>query len=302
MSLRQRRSRAREAQLGFEAIAIEGSLLSPEWLSKVAQVAADFQSESDYRIPKGLNLRDEIGRYWRIAQAHWKEFAAGLTSSVDRAALAERFVTSLLRESFGFTSLARVAAPVLSERYYPIGYTALGLRVPVVIAPATSGIDTLTPTFGDEGRRRSAFGLAQEYLNAAEGAVWGIATDGSTLRILRDNASLTRPAWIEADLARIFTEERYADFAALWLLLHETRFDAMASLPTSAPWKHGVRPAARKAPAPVNTCAKGLRKPSLPSARGSCPTRTIRPSVRRSRMARCPPGIISANFSGSYIA
>ena len=219
-----RNTRSKEAQLGFEALAIEGSLLSPEWLSKVAQVAADSQSESDYRIPKGLNLRDEIGRYWRIAQAHWKEFATGLTSSVDRAALAERFVPSLLRESFGFTSLARVEAPVLSERRYPLGYAALGLRVPVVIAPAAGGIDTLSPAFGDEGRRRSAFGLAQEYLNAAEGAVWGIATDGSTLRILRDNASLTRPAWIEADLARIFTEERYADFAALWLLLHETRF------------------------------------------------------------------------------
>jgi hypothetical protein len=219
-----RNTRAKEAQLGFEALAIEGSLLSPEWLSKIAQLAADSQSESDYRVPKGLNLRDEIGRYWRISQAHWKEYAAGLTSSVDRAALAERFVTSLLRESFGFTSLARVEAPVLSERSYPIGYAALGLSVPVVIAPAASGIDTLSPTFGDEGRRRSAFGLAQEYLNAAEGAVWGIATDGSTLRILRDNASLTRPAWIEADLARIFTEERYADFAALWLLLHETRF------------------------------------------------------------------------------
>ena len=219
-----RNTRAKEAQLGFEALAIEGSLLSPEWLSKIAQLAADSQSEADYRIPKGLNLRDEIGRYWRIAQAHWKDFAAGLTASVDRAALAERFVTALLRESFGFSSLARVEAPVLSERRYPLGYAALGLRVPVVVAPAANGIDTLSPTFGDEGRRRSAFGLAQEYLNAAEGAVWGIATDGSTLRILRDNASLTRPAWIEADLARIFTEERYADFAALWLLLHETRF------------------------------------------------------------------------------
>ena len=219
-----RSTRAKEAQLGFEALAIEGSLLSPEWLSKIAQLAADSQSEADYRIPKGLNLRDEIGRYWRIAQAHWKDFAAGLTSSVERAALAERFVTSLLRESFGFTSLAQIEPPVLSERRYPIGHATLGLRVPVVIAPAASGIDTLSPAFGDEGRRRSAFGLAQEYLNAAEGAVWGIATDGSTLRILRDNASLTRPAWIEADVARIFTEERYADFAALWLLLHETRF------------------------------------------------------------------------------
>ncbi len=56
------------------------------------------------------------------------------------------------------------------------------------------------------------------------GALWGIASDGVTLRILRDNASLTRPAWIEADLGRMFAEERYADFAALWLLAHESRF------------------------------------------------------------------------------
>ncbi len=41
---------------------------------------------------------------------------------------------------------------------------------------------------------------------------------------MRDNASLTRPAWVEADLQRIFSEGRYADFAALWLLCHETRF------------------------------------------------------------------------------
>jgi hypothetical protein len=64
----------------------------------------------------------------------------------------------------------------------------------------------------------------QEYLNAQEGALWGIASDGASMRIVRDNASLTRPAWIEADLQRIFTEDRYADFAALWLLCHETRF------------------------------------------------------------------------------
>ena len=54
--------------------------------------------------------------------------------------------------------------------------------------------------------------------------LWGLATDGQSLRIARDNASLTRPAWIEADLGRIFTEDLYPDFAALWLLAHESRF------------------------------------------------------------------------------
>src|SRR5436190_16334795 len=91
----------REARLAFEAISIEGGLLSPEWLSRAAQLGAGSQAEADYRIPKGLNLRDEIGRFWRIAQAHWSDFAAGRIGGADPRALAERFVTALLRESFG---------------------------------------------------------------------------------------------------------------------------------------------------------------------------------------------------------
>lgn len=219
-----RKPKAREAQLAFEALSIEGGLLSPEWLSRVAQLQAGTQTEADYRIPKGLNLRDEIGRHWRIAQAYWAELKAGREAKADPRGLAQRFVASLLREAFGFTSLAEVAPLVVSERSYPIGHAALAGRVPVIIAPLELGLDMLSPAFGDGGRRRSAFGLAQEYLNAQEGALWGLACDGASLRILRDNASLTRPACLEADLQRIFTEERYADFAALWLLAHETRF------------------------------------------------------------------------------
>jgi len=221
-----RKPRRREAQLAFEAITIEGGLLSADWLARAAQLSAGNQSEADYRLPKGLNLRDEIGRFWRVAQAHWREFAAGRSGGADAVALAKRFVHGLLREAFGFASLAEVPPVELEGRTYPVGAMALGKRVPVVVAPAGSGLDTLSPAFGDAGRRRSVFGLAQELLNASDDALWGIACDGVTLRILRDNASLTRPAWIEADLAALFTEERYADFAALWLIAHETRFGA----------------------------------------------------------------------------
>jgi hypothetical protein len=224
-----RKPRRRETQLAFEALSIEGGLLSADWLGRAAQLQAGSQSEADYRVPKGLNLRDEIGRYWRIAQALWSEFSTGRQAGADPLLLAERFVQGLLRDVFGFASLAATPLIEIAERPYPIGFSALGGRVPVVIAPAPvasseSEIDTALQAFGDAGRKRSAFGLAQEYLNTSDDAVWGIASDGVVLRILRDNASLTRPAWIEADLGRIFTEERYADFAALWLLSHESRF------------------------------------------------------------------------------
>ncbi|MCL2714318.1 MAG: N-6 DNA methylase [Alphaproteobacteria bacterium] len=41
---------------------------------------------------------------------------------------------------------------------------------------------------------------------------------------MRDNASLTRPAFIEADLAQIFANEDAASFAVLWSLIHRSRF------------------------------------------------------------------------------
>jgi len=218
------RRRKQETQLAFEAISIEGGLLSPDWLARVAQLQAANQTDTDYAVPKGLNLRDEIGRYWRMAQAHWKDFAAGQAAGADARLLAERFVVALLRDSFGFASLAAVPAIQIADRSFPIGFSAQGQRVPVIIAPAGRGLEAPLPEFGDGGRRRTAFGLSQEYLNEVDEALWGLVSDGNTLRILRDNASLTRPAWIEADLARIFTEERYADFAALWLLVHDSRF------------------------------------------------------------------------------
>src|SRR5690606_19936684 len=96
-------------------------------------------------------------------------------------------------------------------------------------------LDERDRRYGDSGRQRSAFGLLQDYLNAADAAVWGVASNGSLLRLARDNASLTRPAWIEADLARIFSEERYADFSLLWLLIHASRFGNPDALVAQCP-------------------------------------------------------------------
>jgi hypothetical protein len=44
--------------------------------------------------------------------------------------------------------------------------------------------------------------------------------------------ALTRPAYIEADLRRIFEGDDFADFAALWLLIHASRFGQPGSAPT----------------------------------------------------------------------
>ena len=95
------RRRKQETQLAFEAISIEGGLLSPDWLARVAQLQAANQTDADYAVPKGLNLRDEIGRYWRMAQAHWKDFAAGQAAGAEARLLEGAVVrpTELRREA-----------------------------------------------------------------------------------------------------------------------------------------------------------------------------------------------------------
>ena len=59
--------------------------------------------------------------------------------------------------------------------------------------------------------------------------LWGFCCNGERLRLVRDNASLTRPAYVEANLRQLFEGEDFADFAALWLLIHATRFGTAGS-------------------------------------------------------------------------
>ncbi len=253
---------ARAAELAFDAITIEGGLLAADWLARAAQLKAPQQDTADYGVPKGLELRDEIGRYWRIAQAQWAEFEAGRKAKAEPNALARRFVVSLLRDAFGFNDLVerpRVRTesllagesdddrrqPVeLEGRTWPLTAIDAAGRVPLVCAPAAAGLDSPHRHLGDEHRKRSAFGLAQEFLNVSDDALWGLCSDGLTLRLVRDNASLTRPAWVEVDLARIFNEELYPDFAAAWLVLHRSRLGRAEQAAGSCPletWRSSAR-------------------------------------------------------------
>jgi hypothetical protein len=69
----------------------------------------------DPRTAKGLNLRDEVGRYWRIAQAHLNEPAAGRSRDTDPRALAGR---ELLDHAGRVTAVAAKAkAEAEHDRY-----------------------------------------------------------------------------------------------------------------------------------------------------------------------------------------
>lgn len=218
----------RTSALAFDAIAVEGALISSAMLARVAQHKADGQTDADYGVPKGLTLRDEIARYFRIGQAMFKELMVTETPS---AAATVNFVEKLLRDVFGFAEIHRVGMRTVGDRQFTITLEGLGGRVPVVVVPPADDLDRPSTHLTTDGRRRSAASALQDWLNTNEGALWGLCTNGVRLRLIRDNASLTRPAFVEADLRRIFETDAFADFAALWLLIHSSRFGISGNPP-----------------------------------------------------------------------
>lgn len=237
--------------LHVDTLSIEGALFTAEWLAKVAAAQAVLQTDAAYGVRAGFNLREEIGLAWRSAQSLWRQFdQARQQANGDAWGVSHRFATELLRQCFAFQLTRHNAPLVVAERNYPVQFSALNGRVPLVVSPHDEGkaLDTAHDRLGDNSgeriRRRSAFGLLQESLNALPDALWGLATNGLQLRIGRDNASLTRPAWVQVDLERLFAEDRYADFSVLWLLLHATRFGAPGAATTDCAleqWRNACR-------------------------------------------------------------
>jgi hypothetical protein len=211
---------------------VEGGLIAPAVLARIAQHQAGGQTDSDYGIPKGLTLRDEIARYFRIGQAMFIDLMATQTPSTNATV---NFVEKLLRDVFGFTDIRMVGTRTVGDRQFTITLEGLGGRLPVVVIPPADDLDRSSTHLTTDGRRRSAASALQDWLNVGQDALWGICANGVRLRLVRDNASLTRPAYIEADLRRIFESDAFADFAALWLLIHCSRFGVMGTPPSDCP-------------------------------------------------------------------
>lgn len=206
----------------WPSLSLEGNLIAPAMIARIDQRDAPEQAPEDYAVRKGLTIREEISTAFRVGQSHFDAFLKLEAPSQDAT---RRFVAGFFKETFGFDDLAPAAAP--------LAMIASG-RVPLVVVPPSETLDRRSPTLSVDRARSPAFAL-QDYLNDTEEALWGIVTNGTHLRLMRDNASLTRPAYIEADLAQIFSTEDIASFAALWLLIHRSRFGAADTPATDCP-------------------------------------------------------------------
>jgi hypothetical protein len=230
--------RRHTAALNLPTLRLEGGLFLPDVLAKAAHGSARLQTEADYRLPKGLQFKDEIGRAFQIACAQWRSFAPLLErADYDPQHAAASFITELLRDALAYPSVGASSGITLGEgseaRHYPITHWAsapgagdAGPGLPIVVAPHTLGLDEPDARFaiaGSGSRKKTAFQLAQELLNASPAHQWALVSNGKTLRLLRDAATLTRPSYLEIDLQDLLAGQRLAEFAFAWRLLHASR-------------------------------------------------------------------------------
>lgn len=196
----------------WPSLSLEGNLIAPAMVASVDRREASEQTEADYHIRKGLTIREEISTAFRVGQSHFDTFAKIANPSADAT---RRFIKAFLQETFGFDDLVPADGA--------LSFIAGG-RVPIVVVPPSDEkLDRRSATLSTDRTRSPAFAL-QDHLNEHDETLWGLVTNGTLIRLMRDNASLTRPAYIEADLSQIFTNEDAASFAVLWLLIHRTRF------------------------------------------------------------------------------
>ncbi|MEX1214726.1 N-6 DNA methylase [Saccharospirillum sp.] len=227
------------AALNLPSLRLEGALFLPDQLEKAALGQATLQTEADYHTPKGLKLKDDYSRAFQIANAQWQHVVRLFErTDTDPQHATTTFVQELLRDAFAYHSIQPVAGLTLGERHYPIDL--LSGQLPIVVAPHHLGLDTPDERFSitDSGsRKKTAFQLAQEFLNASNEHLWAIVTNGKQLRLLRDAATLTRPSFLEIDLQDLLSGQRFAEFAMAWRLLHASRAGQASEPPEACVWE-----------------------------------------------------------------
>ncbi|MGE0309546.1 MAG: N-6 DNA methylase, partial [Acidimicrobiia bacterium] len=217
-----------KAASSFGTVRSEGGLLPVDLLLRVSTVDPKLPglSPAGYHLVEGERLNEAINRSWNRLVGAWSSFRDALAN----VPADERTATSVTRsrwllvlfQELGYGQLQSAKSMEVDGKTYAISHS--WGSVPIHLVGARVDLDRRSE--GVVGAATmSPHGLVQEYLNRSDDHLWGFVSNGLRLRLLRDNAALTRQAYVEFDLQSMFDGQEYADFAVLWLLCHQSRVE-----------------------------------------------------------------------------
>src|SRR6185503_9022160 len=211
----------------FESVTTEGALLPSDFLNRLAQRDREIPglTPDAYHLGSGEKLNEAISRSWNRVLGMWKSFAPAMqalpASDAGTTLTREKWLLPLFQE-VGYGRLQTAKPFEFEGRRYSISHG--WEHAPIHLVSFRADLDARSENIVG-ARTTSPHSMVQEFLNRSTAHVWAIVTNGLRLRLLRDNVSLTRQAFVEFDLESMMQGELYADFALLWLLLHQSRVE-----------------------------------------------------------------------------
>ncbi len=232
--LRRHTFRSKKSDAGLKNVRTQGAIIPLELLvaSMDGEPQVDGLRPEDFHLFGGQRLNEKITECWEKLQRCWQTFKA------KRNALAETdFGTTLTRNEwllplfnvldYGRPELNR-PAPVINDKTYAISHRAAE-PVAIHLVSFRQDLDT-RDTDSRAGAKISPHSLVQEFLNESDAHLYGFVSNGLKFRILRDNASLVRAAYIEFDLETMMETNAYHDFYLFFLLTHQSRVENRRAL------------------------------------------------------------------------
>ena len=214
----------KQGVITWNSIKSEGGLLPSDLLQRILRSESIPGMEpTDYGLDPNERIGDEINYAWTKLIARWET----LKSTIERKKESDT-TTSITRgqwllplfDILGYGRLPQKNVEFgrgvpISHKYNNFPIHLLGTRVPIhKRSPRIKGAATQAP-----------HSLVQEFINQDEDSLWGIVSNGHLLRLLRDNRSITRPAYVEFDLQVMFEGQHFDEFRLLWLILHHSRLE-----------------------------------------------------------------------------
>jgi hypothetical protein len=212
----------------FSTIRTEGAMLPSDILVRVASNDKSLGGleESSYHLAPGEKIGEATNRAWNRLQAAWSNFQSArdklAANDTGTSVSRERWLLPLF-QLLDYGRLQAAKAEEIGGKSYAISHA--WQQTPIHLVGCNVDLDRRIQTAAG-GMRSSPHSLLQELLNRSDQHLWGIVSNGLRLRLLRDNISLTRQAYVEFDLEAMMAGEAYPDFVLLWLLLHQSRFEA----------------------------------------------------------------------------
>ncbi len=213
----------------FTTIRVEGAILPIDLLERIAKSEKTIEGlkDEDYNLLlPGDTVKDAISQAWNRLRAAWANFQS------QRAKLPSNdYGTTLTRDKWLLPLLQLLGYGRLNptkksfdieEKSYPISH--LWQQVPMHLVGCNVELDKRTARVAGASQA-SPHSLVQELLNRSEDHLWAFVSNGLKFRVLRDNVSLTRQAYVEFDLESMMQGEVYSDFVLFWLLCHQSRVE-----------------------------------------------------------------------------